>query len=122
MRVALLCLLLSVPSVTLAGGLVFDPPIVELTAVRGGGKVAGEFRFTNTSPVPVRLRNVAPACGCISARPDKRDYAPGERGVIPFTYAPKGREGTRAYRVFIVTGDKGPPGEVILRVTETAAR
>lgn len=120
MRTALTCLLLLAPCLAQAGSLVFDPALVDIAAVRGGGKVSGEFRFTNTAPTPVRLRNVAPSCGCIVARPDKRDYAPGERGVIPFTYAPKGREGTRAYRIFIVTGEKGPPGEVILRVTEKA--
>lgn len=122
MRAAILLLLLSVPSLLRADGFVFEPALVDITAQRGAGRVEGEFRFTNKSPNPVRLRNVAPSCGCIVARPDKREYAPGEKGVIPFTYAPKGREGTKAYRVFIATSEKGPPIEVILRVTETAPR
>lgn len=122
MRAAFTFLLLLVPSLLHADGLVFEPAVVDITAQRGAGRASGEFRFTNTSPTPVRLRNVAPSCGCIVARPDKREYAPGEKGVIPFTYAPKGREGTKAYRVFIATSEKGPPVKVILRVTETAPR
>jgi hypothetical protein len=113
------CLALLVPSVVLGGGLTWDQTEVAIESLEGGGKVAGEFRFTNTGDQPVRLRAVAASCGCIVAQPDKRAYAPGESAVIPFTYAPRGRWGTRAYRIYVVTDEPGKPYEIRLVVTET---
>ena len=115
----LLCLAFLLPSSALAGGLVWDQTEVAIESIEGGGKVAGEFRFTNKSDQPVRIRAVPASCGCIVAKPDKRDYAPGESGVIPFTYAPKRKWGTRAYRVYVVTNEPGRPYEMRLVVTET---
>lgn len=114
----LLCLLLVLPSAAVAGGLVWDQTEVSIESVEGGGKVAGEFRFTNRSDQAVRIRAVPASCGCIVANPEKRGYAPGESGVIPFTYAPKRKWGTRAYRVYIVTDEPGRPYEMRLVVTE----
>lgn len=113
----LLCLLL-MPSAALAGGLVWDRTEVAVDSVEGGGKVAGEFRFTNRSDRAVRIRAVPASCGCIVAEPEKRAYAPGESGVIPFAYSPKRKWGTRAYRVYVVTDEPGRPYEMRLVVTE----
>ena len=113
------CLALLLPSIALGGGLTWDQTEVAIESLEGAGKVAGEFRFTNNSAQPIRLRAVAASCGCIVAKPDKRDYAPGESAVIPFTYAPKGKWGTRAYRIFVVTDEPGNPYEIRLIVTET---
>jgi hypothetical protein len=121
MRRLVIIALLFLPVAVWAGGLQFDETLVDLTAVQGAGKVAGEFRFTNTSDQPIRIRRVPASCGCIVAQPEKRDYAPGERGVIPFTYGPKGKDGTHAYRVYVVTDEKGRPYELLLRVTELPA-
>lgn len=114
----LLCLLFLLPSGGLAGGLAWEKTEVAIESIEGGGKVAGEFRFANKSHRTVRIRSVPASCGCIVARPEKRDYAPGESGVIPFTYAPKRKRGTRAYRVYIVTDEPGHPYELRLVVTE----
>jgi hypothetical protein len=91
-----------------------------IEAVEDGGKVAGAYRFTNTGDQTVRIRSVPASCGCVAAKPEKRDYAPGESGTIPFTYSPKGRWGTRAYKVMVVTDEKGVrPYQLRLEVTET---
>ena len=114
----LLLLALILPTAALAGGLSWEKTEVAIESIEGGGKVPGEFRFTNTSDRPIRIRAVPASCGCIVAKPDKRDYAPGETGVIPFTYAPKRKWGTRAYRVYVVTNEPGRPYEFRLVVTE----
>lgn len=114
----LILLALLLPSIVFGGGLTWDQTEVAIEAVEGEGKVPGEFRFTNNSDQPVRLRAVAASCGCIVAAPDKRVYAPGESAVIPFTYAPKRKWGTRAYRIYIVTDEPGRPYEIRLVVTE----
>ena len=102
----------------MAGGLVWDQTEVAIESIEGGGKVTGQFRFTNKSDQPIRIRAVPASCGCIVAKPEKRDYTPGESGIIPFTYAPKRKWGTRAYRVYVVTNEGGAPYEIRLVVTE----
>ena len=102
-----------------AQSLQWEQPTVAIEALEGGGKVAGAFRFTNTGKGPVQIRSVPASCGCVVAKPAKRDYAPGETGEIPFTYSPKGRWGARAYRVYVVTDEEGVrPYQLRLEVTE----
>lgn len=109
---------LLLPGAALGGGLEWEKQEVSIEWIEGGGKVPGEFRFKNVSEQPIRIRAVPASCGCIKAAPEKRDYAPGESGVIPFTYAPKRKWGTRAYRVYVVTNERGAPYEFRLVVTE----
>jgi hypothetical protein len=113
-------LLLAIAASASAQALQWERPTVAIEAVEGGGKVSGSFRFTNAGNQMVRIRSVPASCGCVVAKPEKRDYAPGESGDIPFTYLPKGRWGARAYRVFVVTDEKGiRPYQLRLEVTET---
>lgn len=112
--------LLAIASLGTAQSLQWEQATMAIEAVEDGGKVAGAYRFTNTSAQPVRIRSVPASCGCVVAKPEKRDYAPGESGTIPFTYSPKGRWGTRAYKVMVVTDEKGVrPYQLRLEVTET---
>ena len=116
----LLLLLVAMAATAGAQALQWEQPTVAIEAIEGGGKVAGAFRFTNTGDRVVRIRSVPASCGCVAAKPAKRDYAPGESGEIPFTYSPKGRWGARAYRVYVVTDEKGiRPYQLRLEVTET---
>ena len=114
-----LVLLVALATTAAAQSLQWKESTVAIEAIEGGGKVAGVFRFTNTGNSTVRIRSVPASCGCVAAKPAKRDYAPGESGEIPFTYSPKGRWGARAYRVYVVTDEKGiRPYQLRLEVTE----
>lgn len=85
----------------------------------GSGKTSGEFRFTNTSDHTVVIRSVPASCGCIASKPEKVEYASGESGTIPFTYTPKKKWGTFAYRLYVVTDEKGiQPYPLIVEITE----
>ena len=114
-----LLLLVAMASAAAGQALQWDQTTVAIEAIEGGGKVPGAFRFTNKSDATIRIRSVPASCGCVVAKPAKRDYAPGESGEIPFTYSPKGRWGARAYRVYVVTDEKGVrPYQLRLEVTE----
>jgi hypothetical protein len=85
----------------------------------GGAKVSGEFRFTNASDRPVKIRSVPASCSCVASKPAQTEYAPGEGGALPFTYSPKRRWGTFAYRLYVVTDEKGiQPYPLVVEVTE----
>lgn len=115
-----LLLLLVLTATAAAQSLQWDQTTVAIEAVEGGGKVPGVFRFTNKGDTTIQIRSVPASCGCVVAKPQKRDYAPGESGEIPFTYSPKGRWGLRAYKVLVVTDEKGVrPYQLRLEVNET---
>jgi hypothetical protein len=115
-----LLLLLVLTATAAAQSLQWDQTTVAIEAVEGGGKVPGVFRFTNKGDTTIQIRSVPASCGCVVAKPQKRDYAPGESGKIPFTYSPKGRWGLRAYKVLVVTDEKGVrPYQLRLEVNET---
>ena len=40
------------------------------------------FQFQNHGEVPVSVLEVKASCSCTAASPDKRNYAPGEKGTI----------------------------------------
>lgn len=118
MKLLLLALLL--PATVMAQALQWEQCRVPVEAAEGGGPVTASFRFKNTSDHPVRIRSVPTSCGCMVGIPEKRDYAPGEQGVLSLAYSPKGRRGVHAYRFYVVTDEKGiRPYELVLEVTET---
>ncbi len=118
-RILLLALLL--PCAARAQALAWEQTRTAMKVVQGGDKGTSEFRFKNTSAQPVRIKWVTESCNCVAAKPEKRDYAPGETGVLPLTYTPKGSPGARAYRLFVITDEKGiRPYELKLEVTEVA--
>ena len=90
-----------------AQALEWEEKEVTIEAVEGGGRASTELRFKNISKKPVRIRKVPISCSCTVAKLEKRVYAPGESGTIPLTYSPKRRWGKRAYRIFVVTDEKG---------------
>ena len=98
-----------------ARALTWDQTTIERDTL--GEKVTAEFHFTNNAAVPVRIQAVQTSCGCTVAAPQKREYAPGESGVLPVTHDPEGRTGVRAYRVTVRTDEDGTkPDELILKV------
>jgi hypothetical protein len=114
-----LLLLAAMSATAAAQSLQWEQSTVAIESVEGAGPVAGSFRFTNNGQQPVRIRSVPASCGCVVAKPRQRDYAPGESGEISFTYTPKGRWGARAYRIHVVTDEKGVrPYQLRLEVTE----
>ncbi|MBE2181702.1 MAG: DUF1573 domain-containing protein [Chthoniobacterales bacterium] len=111
--------LLALAAPLAAQGLKWENTTASLDLEPGGGKTSGEFRFTNTSDHTVTIRSVPASCGCVASKPEKLEYAPGENGIIPFTYTPKKKWGTFAYRLYVVTDEKGiKPYPLVVEVTE----
>ena len=108
-------LVLVLLSASTSFALTWDQTTIERDTL--GEKVIAEFRFTNNASMPVRIQAVQTSCGCTVATPQKREYAPGENGVLPVTHDPEGRTGVRAYRITVRTDEDGvKPDELILKV------
>lgn len=107
-------------SVASAQSLQWDQTTAAIEAPEGGGAVSGAFQFTNTGDQTVRVRAVPASCSCVKARASHPEIAPGEQSEIHFTYSPRGRWGTRAYRILVSTDEAGVrPYQLRLDVTET---
>lgn len=86
---------------------------------RDGGNGAAEFHFKNSGDRPVFIKQAAASCNCVSTKFDHRMTDPGESGVVSLTVSPKGRPGTRAFRIYVTTDEKGVrPYELTLEVSE----
>lgn len=77
---------------------------IELASGEPGG--TGQFVFFNKSETTVNLIETKTSCDCTAAQPEKRNFAPGERGTLPVFYSSRGDTGRRTY-VIAVTTDEG---------------
>jgi hypothetical protein len=75
------CLLGLLPAIASAQ-LVSPTPVHHVGTVKGGVAVSHHFELHNKGDHPLELLDVRTGCGCLKARPDRRSFAPGEKGAI----------------------------------------
>ncbi len=63
------------------------------------------YHFTNTGDSTAFIDNVAISCGCLSAKPFKHSYAPGEKGELVVRFSLLGRTGKQRKHVVVETRD-----------------
>lgn len=73
------------------------------------------FEFQNTGSEPVSIRDVIITCGCLSRKPYREQYAPGEKGSLTIVFNLRGRQGPQRKHVLVATSD-GKQTELILLV------
>ncbi|HSZ24441.1 MAG TPA: DUF1573 domain-containing protein [Cytophagaceae bacterium] len=55
------------------------------------GKVSHEFKFTNTSGLPITINNVQASCGCTTPSWTRSEIEPGKTGYVKAQYDPTNR-------------------------------
>jgi hypothetical protein len=67
----------------------------------------GEIKFKNTGKSRLLITEVKPSCGCVrpKLRGDKRQYEPGEEGVLDIAFEPLNRQGETNIHIAIRTND-----------------
>ena len=70
-------------------------------------RIEATYNFANTTTNTVRILSVATSCGCTVGKPQKQEYAPGEKGSLLVSHDPEGRTGTRSYRITVNTDEDG---------------
>lgn len=96
-----------------AAALTWTKTLVELDVPAGAAKAATVFPFRNTGAGPIRIAMVVASCDCITARPAKETYAPGETGEIQVVFDPTGLSG-RVVRTIAIVTDDTPETPVLL--------
>ena len=82
-----------------------------------------EFKFTNTGDEILKITKTKATCGCTVPELKKKEYAPGESGVIKVTYKAKNRAMKDTQTVTVYSNDKQNPkialtvkAQIILKV------
>lgn len=90
----------------------FDKPEQHFGDVPQGPKLEGTFEFTNTGRNDLEIKKVTTSCGCTGAIVDgKKEYEPGEKGKIKFTFNTEGRLGHNAKTITVFSNDMKHPNE-----------
>jgi hypothetical protein len=82
--------------------------------VKQGPQVTGTFDFTNTGRDKLIIKSVSTSCGCTGAMVDeKKEFSPGEKGKIKFTFNTEGRSGINEKSITIESNDMKNPVKTI---------
>lgn len=88
-----------------ASDLKWDAKEVTLALRWNANSGIARFTFVNEGPVPVKITEVTPGCGCTAALPAKATFAAGEKGEIAVEFKAGNRAGTFRVPIAVQTDE-----------------
>ncbi|WP_081721738.1 DUF1573 domain-containing protein [Geminisphaera colitermitum] len=92
-----------------AGPLRWEQQRADLRLKAGEKTASAIFTFVNTGAKPVRITSVESSCGCTAGKPDREEYAPGERGELRAEFNAGSRRGVQSNWIDVRTDAGGEP-------------
>jgi len=89
--------------------LVFEQTTHDFGAVAPGSFNPCKFKFTNKGQGVLKISDVTKTCGCTVFTLDKKEYAPGEQGVINAGYNADKGSGVRTRHLYVLSNDPVDP-------------
>jgi hypothetical protein len=89
--------------------LVFEQPTHDFGAVAPGSFNPCKFKFANKGAGVLKISDVTKTCGCTVFTLDKKEYAPGEQGVIDAGYNADKGSGVRTRHLYVMSNDPVNP-------------
>jgi hypothetical protein len=89
--------------------IVFDTTMVELGEIWDNETTTARFVFRNEGNAPLTITGIRCACGCTQPKLAKRQFEPGEEGVIETVFDPKGRSQLQRKSCTVSTNDPANP-------------
>lgn len=86
--------------------MVFETTEIDFGELDAGKAVELTFKFKNAGNETLIITNINSSCGCTVPRIEKKEYQPGETGIIPVKFNSRGLKGKIAKTVTIVTNDR----------------
>jgi hypothetical protein len=74
------------------------------------------FVFKNAGALPVHLLDLQTSCSCITARTDKKTYAPGESGQLTAQFTAEDPPGIYERHISVLTDESAPPQRLTVRI------
>ena len=106
MRVVLACLMSWMLPLVAQAGLNFEATSLEVKAESGAAILTVKFPFKNTGDQKVTIFAAESDCGCTTAGLEKKDYAPGESGVITANFTIGNRNGPQVKQIRVARAIK----------------
>jgi hypothetical protein len=91
----------------------FESTTHDFSNVNPASNLTCEFKFTNTGDSLLEITDVRATCGCTVPTLDKKEYAPGETGIIKVNFAPGVYTVPVTKQIHVVSNDAKEP-ELIL--------
>jgi hypothetical protein len=109
--------------------LTFENLIYDFGEVGAVTKNDCELKFKNTGTALLKITNVHAPCGCTVTNLDKKEYEPGESGVLSVAYRSGSGPGQSTKHIYVYSNDKAKPkvtlsvkAKVVLKVTHEPER
>lgn len=67
------------------------------------------FEFVNEGDETLIIKNIMPDCACTAHQLQKKEYEPGEKGVIPVKFISQGIKGRVMKKIIVASNDKEEP-------------
>jgi hypothetical protein len=99
----------------------FEKVSLDFGKVGPGTKSTGEFKFTNAGNEILKITKVGQCCGVVT-KLEKREYAPGENGVLNITYNASVRIGKVMRQLVVHSNDKANPSTRLTIKAEVVAK
>jgi Protein of unknown function (DUF1573) len=109
MRILFACVVACVLPLAAQAGLNFEATSVDVKAESGAAQLAIKFPFKNTGEKKVTIFAAESDCGCTTAGLDKKEYEPGESGVITANFAVGDRVGPQVKQIRVRASDQTEP-------------
>ncbi len=103
-----------------AARITFEKKVYDFGEVGPGTRKKGEFKFTNTGDGVLKISEVQQCCG-VTTKLDKKEFAPGESGILNLEYRVDTRPGKMSKYLYVQSNDKATP-RVALAIKATIAR
>ncbi len=104
--ILLLALIVLSASLNADAILSFKTKKIDFGEITSGKVVDVKYEFENTGDETLIIKNINTSCGCTYTRLDKKEYEPGEKGIIPVKFFSKGYRGKVIKTVTISSNDK----------------
>jgi hypothetical protein len=84
----------------------FENNTLQIGVIDEGDFVDLEFAFENVGDETLLIKRIDTSCGCIRSILDKREYAPGEKGILKLIYNSQGRLGRINEQVVVIANSE----------------
>ena len=111
MKSILISLIIMIAAMVMYAGpeITFEKKKIDFGEINSGKVIDLEYMFENTGDETLIIKNINTSCGCTYTRLEKKEYEPGEKGMIPVKFFSKGYRGKVIKTVTVVSNDKANP-------------
>ena len=107
MKRLFIIILVPLLAVTLAASakITFEKTELDFGELESGKVTDLEYKFKNTGDQTLIIKNISSSCGCTVTRVEKKEYQPGEEGLIPVKFFSRGYNGKITKTITVATND-----------------